>query len=261
MTLEPPPREIDRRMSRALRNEHGGRARVGIAFIITSAVFFAAFYVFTVPPWRTDLDQRGAVTAGEIVAVDSGDWAPWLLRYSYDVPSGETFNGEMETGDLMFSLTHHPGDSVEVSYDPSNPSISKIRGVEIAGSPWWVLILPCAGFVVSVVYAILGCGKYLAARRVYETGLETAGMIVRGKVPLLYMISSYLSYKPVRIGYVFEDENGEEHSNSVLVYHRKAYEWMQTVVGTGCTVLYDREESSSNLLYDSLRLRIEDGKS
>jgi hypothetical protein len=124
----------------------------------------------------------------------------------------------------------------------------------------WIVVFPLPGVIVGVVLAIIGYRKYFIARRVFQLGQETTGLVVRGKVPRFFLLFSPLSWYPVKATYVFEDENGNEHTASVTVYHKKASEWMDSTIGAQCTALYDRDDPSKNLLCDVLSLDDWDGK-
>jgi hypothetical protein len=252
--LDPPPREIDRETARALKLEHGGRARLGIAFMVTAAVFFASFSAFSVRPRRAGLDKTGAAAPGVIEQVAHRETVLWVLKYRFKTPSGKTYRDEMTTNDWNFSLPLRPGDAVEVRYDAGNPRLSKIRGVEIEGFPWWTPVFPAAGFVAAAVWTIFGYRRYFAARRIYREGTQAAGLLALDRMPrLAWRMIGF----PVRLRYTFTDENGTERGGYVRIWMealQKRHMTLLAQVGSECTVLYDRDNPSKSLLYDALAL-------
>lgn len=255
--LEPPPRHVDPKIARAIKGQHKMAMLLGLIFTPMGIGMGVLFWFFMVPPWLANLDDTGATAVATIESkwenrkTHYNNFHPWVITYRFTDESGATRTGETQTTDREFVRTRRVGDTVWVSYDSSDPVLSKIRGVAVAGLPAWVLIFPGAMFAVGAAMLILRHLRVSRALEVYEQGTETPGTLVSAKL----LKSVNMGWKhPMSIKYKFEDDLGQECFGKVWSWHKKAQEFKE---GRACTVLYGRAEPARSILYDALALYLE----
>ncbi len=252
--LEPPPRRVSPEIARVIRKDRKILTVSGLILVFSGIGLGVFFWLLVVPPYLKELDSSGAVAPGvvddmvEHRNVHYGNVHPWGIKYHFEPESGGTYRGETETTDLKFVKTHSVGDAIEISYDPSNPALNKIRGVTVAGFSMWVLLFPGAQFLAGVILLMARHVRVAAALEVYEQGTQTQGRLLKAK--LLRHVNMWTKH-PVSLRYVFEDEMGQECFGKMWSWHPKAREFKE---GQECTVLYNRANPSRNLLYDALAL-------
>lgn len=232
-------------------------ALLGFVFTPLGLGMGVLFWFLVVPPRLASLDDTGATAIATIENmrerrnVRYNSVHPWVIGYSFTDETEKPCHGETQTTNLEFVRTHRVGDTVWVSYDRSDPGVSKIRGVNIAGLPAWMLTFPAGMFVLGIILLILRRVRISRAVAVYEQGTEVQGRLVRAKL----LRSVHIGWKhPVSIKYVFEDELGQECFGKIWSWHKEAQEFKQ---GQVCTVLYERAEPSRSVLYDALALYLE----
>jgi hypothetical protein len=257
MKLEPPPRKTKTEIARAIRKQRKMLFLIGLILALSGAGTGVFLYLLTVPAHLKNLDSTGAAAEGVIDSmvehgnVHYGNVHPWGIGYHFTAASGGIYHGETETTDLEFVRTHSAGDRITISYAASNPRISKIQGVEIAGISMWFLLIPAGELAVGLLLLLVRHIRIAGALEVYEMGTETQGRILSAK-PLK---SVHMGTKhPVSIKYAFEDEMGQECFGKVWSWHPGARELAR---GQACTVLYNRANPGQSILYDSLALYLE----
>lgn len=257
MKLEPPPRRIRPELMSAIRKERRILSILAVVLILSGIGIAVVFWLFTVSPRVNSLDIDGSVTEATITAMKEnrnvryGSRHPWTIEYGFITESGEEHEGHTETTDLDFVHSHKVGDTVTVSYDQRDPSISKIQSVEVAGLPFWLMVFPGSEIAAGLFFFILWHRRISVARDIYEQGTETEGRIRRAKV----LRSVHMGRKnPLSVEYVFEEEFGQEVSGKAWSWHEKARSLEE---GQACTVLYNRTNPAQSLLYDVLEPYLE----
>lgn len=257
MKLEPPPRDANPRVVSAIKKDRRILGLTGLIFMATGACIVVVFLFFMVPGRMKNLDETGATATGIIDdirwnrKVNYGNRHPLVISYHFMAESGGPYRGSTESLDIEKLQRYKVADEIPVSYDRSDPRISKVRGVEIAVMPLWVLIVPAGMFLAGLILFTLNCIRRSSAISVYVDGIEVEGEIIAARL----LRSVNMGWKhPMSISYTFKDEMGERASGKVWSWHYGAREFKE---GQGCTVLYDRENPSRSILYDAVALYME----
>lgn len=96
-------------------------------------------------------------------------------HYRYVVDE-RTFEAELSSSD------HVPTDQVIVQYVPSAPELSRIEGIDAAGTSW--LLIFVVGFgLPGLLILYFGAGKALRDIRRIRYGIVTTAMVVRKELP------------------------------------------------------------------------------
>ena len=257
MKLEPPPRESDPRIERAIKKDRKILGLTGMILMASGAGIAVIFYIFMVPGHMKTLDDTGTTAIGTIDNirwnrnVNYGNRHPLVISYHFMAESGGPYYGSTESLDIEKLQRYRIGDEIPVSYDRSDPRINKITGVEIAGMPLWVMIFPAVEFALGFIFLTLNSARRNRAIVAYVEGLEVEGEITSAKL-LRHVRMGWKN--PVSIAYVFKDELGQKISGKIWSWHKKAREFKE---GQVCTVLYKREDPSQSIVYDALALYLE----
>ncbi len=257
MKLEPPPRDTNPRVVSAIKKDRRILGLTGLILMATGASIVVVFSLFMVSGRVKNLDETGATATGTIDDirwnrnVNYGNRHPLVVSYHFMAESGGPYHGSTESLDIEKLQRYKVGDEIPVSYDRSDPRISKLRGVRIAEMPLWVMFLPAGMFLTGIILFALHCIRRSNALSVYVDGIEVEGEIIEAKL----LRSVNMGWKhPMSISYTFKDEMGERATGKVWSWHQGAREFKQ---GQSCTVLYDRENPAHSILYDAIALYLE----
>lgn len=152
----------------------------GIVFSVIG-LLFAFIYLGAAHASRQfrDNDPRvsGVVTAAHTPDNHRGTSTSRFTTYHYRyVVDGRTFEAEQSSSD------HVPTDQVIVQYVPSDPELSRIEGIDTAGSSW--LLTFVVGFgVPGLLILYFGAGKGLRDIRRIRYGIVTMAKVVRKELP------------------------------------------------------------------------------
>jgi len=257
MKLEPPPRDADPKIVRAIKKDRRILGLTGLILMASGAGIAVAFYIFMVPGHVRKLDETGAAATGTIDdirwnrTVHYGNRNPLVVSYHFMAESGGPYYGSTESLDTEKLEKYRVGDEIPISYDREDPRVNKVRGVEIAGMPQWVMVFPVVEFAIGMIFFVLNSIRRGNALSVYVEGAQAEGEIIVATL----LRSVNMGWKhPVSIGYAFDDELGERAFGKVWSWHKKARDFRE---GQKCTVLYDRENPARSILYDALALYLE----
>jgi Protein of unknown function (DUF3592) len=218
---------------------------VGTIFIVAGTA--AALMSFG--EWRdAQRFRREAVPARAIVTAKSIESASrenrtstrYLVTYRFAASDGGTLDQTEEVPvDDWEQLVE--GDSLDVSYVPSDPSTARAR----AAGPWWIPLLvtglTALVALVGVAIALPGGRRALLIFRVHRNGVETAATVV-DVGPAGVTVNRVAQW---RLRYDFRDQDGREHSGeSDLLAPQEAVEWRN---GDRGAVLYDRNRPSDSV--------------
>ncbi len=194
------------------------------------------------------LTDDSPITVGvvdSVIATKSSvnDLRVYAFDFSYTLPSGEKYSAKSYSETVYFE----PGDTVDVQYSISDPSISRIRGMRSGEIGIWISLIFLPFVIAGSIIAAIGIRKSLKTFYLLRIGEVTLAKLVK-KEETSAMVNNQIVYK---MHFQFTASDKQKYTTICKTY--KTY-WLEDDELE--RVVYDPNNPQNALMLDSLSRKL-----